>query len=169
MWNNCLLNKNFLKQHFYSIFMTEVDLNSWLSVFSKVEPMFARQLVYYAGQTSGHYLRSYELPTQGTLPVEEYSRSLQHMQEWRPGSNLLRRTCPQKPTFLLSTQFLISKNHSRPHMQEERGQKGNYVSAARLPSADSWTVNSKLCTTEAWKEILIVCFIQYYKYVYPNC
>lgn len=64
-------------------FLQPSSLISWLSVFSQVEPMFARQLVYYAGQTNGHYLRGYELPTQGTLPVEEYPRSLQHMQEWR--------------------------------------------------------------------------------------
>uniref|UniRef100_W5LAJ5 Interferon regulatory factor 4a n=1 Tax=Astyanax mexicanus TaxID=7994 RepID=W5LAJ5_ASTMX len=48
---------------------------------AQVEPMFARQLLYFAGQTNGHYLRGYELPSQGALPVEDYQRSLQHMQE----------------------------------------------------------------------------------------
>ncbi|XP_076828356.1 interferon regulatory factor 4a [Brachyhypopomus gauderio] len=48
---------------------------------AQVEPMFARQLLYFAGQTNGHYLRGYELPAQGVIPVEEYQRSLQHMQE----------------------------------------------------------------------------------------
>uniref|UniRef100_A0A671R6Y3 Interferon regulatory factor 4-like n=1 Tax=Sinocyclocheilus anshuiensis TaxID=1608454 RepID=A0A671R6Y3_9TELE len=48
---------------------------------AQVEPMFARQLLYFAGQTNGHYLRGYELQSQGALPVEEYQRSIQHLQE----------------------------------------------------------------------------------------
>ncbi|XP_016388306.1 interferon regulatory factor 4-like [Sinocyclocheilus rhinocerous] len=48
---------------------------------AQVEPMFARQLLYFAGQTNGHYLRGYELQSPGALPVEEYQRSIQHLQE----------------------------------------------------------------------------------------
>uniref|UniRef100_A0A8C0YFD5 Interferon regulatory factor 4a n=1 Tax=Cyprinus carpio carpio TaxID=630221 RepID=A0A8C0YFD5_CYPCA len=48
---------------------------------AQVEPMFARQLLYFAGQTNGHYLRGYELQSQGALPVEEYHRSIQNLQE----------------------------------------------------------------------------------------
>ncbi|XP_052465359.1 interferon regulatory factor 4 [Carassius gibelio] len=48
---------------------------------AQVEPMFARQLLYFAGQTNGHYLRGYELQSQGALPVEEYQRSIQNLQE----------------------------------------------------------------------------------------
>lgn len=140
-------------------------LISRLSVFSQVEPMFARQLVYYAGQTNGHYLRGYELPAQGTLPVEEYPRSLQHMQEWSHGPNCMKRTCPRTLTFLQSMLFLISKNPSRPRGQEETGRRGNCMSDTRLPSTHSWTVHTKLCTEKAWNEIVIECYTQYYKYV----
>lgn len=118
--------------------------------------MFARQLVYYAGQTNGHYLRGYELPTQGPLSVEEYPRSLQHMQEWRQDPICPNQTFPR--TFI----FLPPARH--PSGQKETGRRGNRVSYARQPSTDSWTVNSKLCADKAWNEILIKCNKQYYKF-----
>ena len=66
-------------------------LTASVSLLPQVEPMFARQLLYFAGQTNGHYLRGYEIPTQGPLPVEDYQRSLQHMQEWTPNKETQNR------------------------------------------------------------------------------
>jgi len=43
----------------------------------KVEPMFARQLYYFAQQNSGHLLRGYDLPELVTSP-EDYHRSIRH-------------------------------------------------------------------------------------------
>lgn len=57
------------------------SVSDGVCLLSQVEPMFARQLLYFAGQTNGHYLRGYELQSQGALPVEEYQRSIQHLQE----------------------------------------------------------------------------------------
>ncbi|XP_028832471.1 interferon regulatory factor 4a [Denticeps clupeoides] len=48
---------------------------------AQVEPMFARQLVYFAQQSSTHYLRGFDLQVQGPSPTEDYQRALQHMQE----------------------------------------------------------------------------------------
>ncbi|KAM3865840.1 interferon regulatory factor 4-like [Diretmus argenteus] len=51
---------------------------------AQVEPMFARKLVYYYQQNSGHYLRSYDHShEQDTSPTVEYSpqRPPQHIQE----------------------------------------------------------------------------------------
>uniref|UniRef100_A0A8C8AK08 Interferon regulatory factor 4 n=1 Tax=Otus sunia TaxID=257818 RepID=A0A8C8AK08_9STRI len=42
-----------------------------------VEPMFARQLYYFAQQNSGHLLRGYDLPELVTSP-EDYHRSIRH-------------------------------------------------------------------------------------------
>ncbi|XP_037749160.1 interferon regulatory factor 4 isoform X2 [Chelonia mydas] len=42
-----------------------------------VEPMFARQLYYFAQQNSGHFLRGYDLPEHVTSP-EDYHRSIRH-------------------------------------------------------------------------------------------
>ncbi|XP_048101925.1 interferon regulatory factor 4a isoform X1 [Alosa alosa] len=48
---------------------------------AQVEPMFARQLICLTQQPSGHYLRGYDLPSQGASPAEDYQRALQHLQE----------------------------------------------------------------------------------------
>nr|XP_005995158.1 PREDICTED: interferon regulatory factor 4 [Latimeria chalumnae] len=42
-----------------------------------VEPVFARQLYYFAQQNSGHYLRGYDLPEHVNSP-EDYHRPLRH-------------------------------------------------------------------------------------------
>ncbi|XP_043364326.1 interferon regulatory factor 4 isoform X2 [Dermochelys coriacea] len=42
-----------------------------------VEPMFARQLYYFAQQNSGHFLRGYDLPEHVASP-EDYHRSIRH-------------------------------------------------------------------------------------------
>ncbi|KAL6108443.1 irf4 [Pungitius sinensis] len=46
----------------------------------QVEPLFARQLLYYAQQMGGHYFRSYEHPevTDHTNPSEDYQRTIVH-------------------------------------------------------------------------------------------
>ncbi|KAM7387752.1 hypothetical protein PAMP_023971 [Pampus punctatissimus] len=46
----------------------------------QVEPLFARQLLYYAQQTGGHYFRSYEHPgvTEHINPSEDYQRAITH-------------------------------------------------------------------------------------------
>ncbi|XP_041648142.1 interferon regulatory factor 4-like [Cheilinus undulatus] len=46
----------------------------------QVEPLFARQLLYYAQQMGGHYYRSFEHPgvTEHVNPSEEYQRAIQH-------------------------------------------------------------------------------------------
>lgn len=61
----------------------------WWSCISQVEPLFARQLLYYAQQTSSHYYRSYELPgvTDHINASEDYQRAITHhhassLQEW---------------------------------------------------------------------------------------
>ncbi|XP_030629900.1 interferon regulatory factor 4a [Chanos chanos] len=43
---------------------------------AQVEPLFARQLLYFAGQPNSHYLRGYEIPSQAPLPAEDYQRAL---------------------------------------------------------------------------------------------
>ncbi|XP_071782579.1 interferon regulatory factor 4a isoform X1 [Centroberyx gerrardi] len=51
---------------------------------AQVEPMFARKLVYYYQQNSGHYLRGYDhIQEQETSPTVNYpaQRPLQHIQE----------------------------------------------------------------------------------------
>ncbi|XP_062337820.1 LOW QUALITY PROTEIN: interferon regulatory factor 4a [Osmerus eperlanus] len=45
---------------------------------AQVEPMFARKLVYYSQQSSGAYLRGYDLQTQEPSPPGDYQRNLQH-------------------------------------------------------------------------------------------
>lgn len=56
---------------------------------SQVEPLFARQLLYYAQQMGGHYFRSYEHPgvTDHINTAEDYQRTITHhhsssLQEW---------------------------------------------------------------------------------------
>uniref|UniRef100_A0A3B5AM89 Interferon regulatory factor 4 n=1 Tax=Stegastes partitus TaxID=144197 RepID=A0A3B5AM89_9TELE len=46
----------------------------------QVEPLFARQLLYYAQQTGGHYYRSYEHPgvTEHINASEDYQRAITH-------------------------------------------------------------------------------------------
>ena len=44
----------------------------------QVEPMFARKLVYYSQQSSGAYLRGYDLQAQEPSPPGDYQRNLQH-------------------------------------------------------------------------------------------
>lgn len=46
----------------------------------QVEPLFARQLLYYAQQTGGHYYRSYEHPgvTDHINASEDYQRAITH-------------------------------------------------------------------------------------------
>lgn len=46
----------------------------------QVEPLFARQLLYYAQQMGGHYFRNYEHPevTDHTNPSEDYQRTIAH-------------------------------------------------------------------------------------------
>nr|UNH56801.1 interferon regulatory factor 4b [Mastacembelus armatus] len=46
----------------------------------QVEPLFARQLLYYAQQPGGHYYRSYEHPgvTDHINPSEDYQRAITH-------------------------------------------------------------------------------------------
>ncbi|KAM8874044.1 interferon regulatory factor 4-like [Spinachia spinachia] len=46
----------------------------------QVEPLFARQLLYYAQQMGGHYFRSYEPPevTDHSNPSEDYQRTVAH-------------------------------------------------------------------------------------------
>ncbi|XP_020319034.1 interferon regulatory factor 4 isoform X2 [Oncorhynchus kisutch] len=51
---------------------------------AQVEPMFARELLYFTQQNSSHYLRDYELQghTESSPPAPgDYQRTLQHMQE----------------------------------------------------------------------------------------
>uniref|UniRef100_A0A8D0HQ48 Interferon regulatory factor 4 n=1 Tax=Sphenodon punctatus TaxID=8508 RepID=A0A8D0HQ48_SPHPU len=44
---------------------------------ANVEPVFARQLYYFAQQNSGHFLRGYDLPEHGS-GAEDYHRSIRH-------------------------------------------------------------------------------------------
>ena len=46
----------------------------------QVEPLFARQLLYYAQQTGGHYYRPYEHPgvTDHINTSEDYQRAITH-------------------------------------------------------------------------------------------
>ncbi|KAM3875658.1 interferon regulatory factor 4-like [Diretmus argenteus] len=46
----------------------------------QVEPLFTRQLLYYAQQTGGHYYRGYEHPgvTEHISPPEDYQRTIPH-------------------------------------------------------------------------------------------
>ncbi|XP_061110684.1 interferon regulatory factor 4-like isoform X1 [Conger conger] len=50
---------------------------------AQVEPVFAKQLLYFAQQSGGHYGRGYETPKQLASPTEDYQRPVQHrpMQE----------------------------------------------------------------------------------------
>ncbi|XP_072219989.1 interferon regulatory factor 4a isoform X2 [Leuresthes tenuis] len=51
---------------------------------AQVEPVFARKLVYYYQQNTGHYLRAYDhIQEQNTSPTIDYAaqRPLQHIQE----------------------------------------------------------------------------------------
>ncbi|KAM4552616.1 interferon regulatory factor 4a isoform 1-T2 [Odontesthes bonariensis] len=51
---------------------------------AQVEPVFARKLVYYYQQNTGHYLRAYDhIQEQNTSPTTDYAaqRPLQHIQE----------------------------------------------------------------------------------------
>lgn len=46
----------------------------------QVEPLFARQLLYYAQQMGGHYYRSYEHPgvSDHINPSEDFQRAITH-------------------------------------------------------------------------------------------
>ncbi|KAJ8272637.1 hypothetical protein GJAV_G00091620 [Gymnothorax javanicus] len=44
---------------------------------AQVEPVFAKQLLYFAQQSSGHYGRGYNTPEQSASPTEEYQRPIQ--------------------------------------------------------------------------------------------
>lgn len=55
----------------------------------QVEPLFTRQLLYYAQQPGSHYYRSYEHPgvTEHINASEDYQRAITHhhsssLQEW---------------------------------------------------------------------------------------
>lgn len=55
----------------------------------QVEPLFSRQLLYYAQQVGGHYYRNYEHTgvTEHVSPSEDYQRAITHhhsssLQEW---------------------------------------------------------------------------------------
>ncbi|KAI1902269.1 hypothetical protein AGOR_G00042960 [Albula goreensis] len=47
---------------------------------AQVEPVFAKQLLYFAQQSSsgGHYGRAYEMPEQSASPTEDYQRPVHH-------------------------------------------------------------------------------------------
>ncbi|KAJ8276860.1 hypothetical protein GJAV_G00068720 [Gymnothorax javanicus] len=45
---------------------------------AQVEPMFAKQLLFFTQQSSGHFMRGYDYPAHSLPPTEDYQRIIHH-------------------------------------------------------------------------------------------